>query len=157
MLFQCIYLHLFQWSLSSSQAVFILLPPFPQQPPAGAGGISHRLSPAWTWSKRAQYSSICAALSLPDGIKNKACCSKLGTRSIWPISQEPLSCLAAGFSPSPAVGAGSSCWQPAHLISGTFSSLWCWPSCPTHHILCIHIYIMLLLSGSKISMVGLFL
>ena len=24
-----------------------------------------------------------------------------------------------------------------------FASLWCWSSCPTHHILCIHIHIML--------------
>ena len=35
-------------SLSSLQAVFILLQPSPHQPPAGTGGISHRLSPAWT-------------------------------------------------------------------------------------------------------------
>ena len=70
-------------------------------------------------SETAQCSSVCAALSPPDDIKNEACCSKQDIRSVWPISQEPLSHLAAGFSPSPAVGAGSSCWQPAHLTWST--------------------------------------
>ena len=70
-------------------------------------------------SDTAQCSSVCAALSLPDGIKNEACCSKQDINSVWPISQEPLSHLAEGFSPSPAVGAGSSCLQPAHLTSST--------------------------------------
>ena len=60
--FPCI----FPWSLSSSQAVFFLLPPSPHQPPAGTGRISHRLIPAWTQRQRQ-----CEILSPPDGIRSK--------------------------------------------------------------------------------------
>ena len=60
--FPCI----FPWSLSSSQAVFILLPPSPHQPSAGTGRISHKLSPAWTRRQRQ-----CEILSLQDGIRSK--------------------------------------------------------------------------------------
>ena len=42
------FLCIFSVSLSSLQAVLILLQPSPHQPPAGTGGISHRFSPAWT-------------------------------------------------------------------------------------------------------------
>ena len=46
-------------------------------------------------SETAPCSSICVAVSQPDGIKNESCCSKQGTRSVWPLPQAscaPLSC-----------------------------------------------------------------
>ena len=118
MLFQCVYLDLFQWS------VFITGSFHPSTFPTTASYRDWRDFPQAQpcldlKSETAQCSSVCAALSPPDGIKNETCCSKQGTRSVWPISQEPLSHLAAGSSPSPTVGADSSWWQPAHLTSST--------------------------------------
>ena len=103
-------LHLFasfQWSLSSSRAVFILPPTFPHQPTAGTGGISHRLSPAWTWSQKELSVAVYAVLSSPDGIKNESCCHKQGTRSVWSVPQAPcapLRCTWCRFLSHPSCG-----------------------------------------------------
>ena len=144
MLFQCIYLHLFQWSLSSSQIVFILLPPFPHQPPTGAGGTSHRLIPAWTWSQIQPSAAVYVqlfhylmvskmrlavpnrTLTLFDPFPRNHCPTQLQVSlpaQLW------VSVLPADSQPT---------WPQV-----PFSSLWCWWSFPTHHILCIHIHIML--------------
>ena len=83
--------------------------PFPHQPPAGTGGISHRLSPAWTWSQSSPTQQhICVALSPPDGIQNESCSPSRarGLFGLFPRHNVPH--LAAGFSPRPTVGAGSS-------------------------------------------------
>ena len=106
-------------------------------------------------SETAPHSRVCTALSPPDGIKNVSC-------SPQAVPEVCLACflgnlvshLAVGFFPSPPVGAGFSCWQPAHLISVMlFVQRFC-PSCPTHYT-CIHI--LLKLSGHRISILGLFL
>ena len=52
-------------------------------------------------SETAQCSSVCVALSPPDGIKKWILLPKQGRRSLCLISQEPLPHLAAGFSSSP--------------------------------------------------------
>ena len=87
----------FQWSLSSITDIFhSAVPPFPHQPPAGTGGISHRLSPVWTWSQRQPSAAVYVWLFHHlMGLKNESCCPKHGMRSVWPVPQAscvPLSC-----------------------------------------------------------------
>ena len=86
----------FRWSLSPITDIFhSAIPPFPHQPPAGTGGISHRQPCLDLESETAPCSSVCVAASPPDGIKNESCCPKQGMRSVWPVPQAscvPLSC-----------------------------------------------------------------
>ena len=96
-----ILMHLFasfQWSLSSSRAVFILLPTSSYQPSVGTGGISPQAQPCLDLeSERAKCSNACAALSPPDEIKCESWCPKHGTRSIWPLPQVPCAPLNCRF------------------------------------------------------------
>ena len=83
--------------------------------------------------------------------------SKQDRKSVWFVSWGTIAPLSCRFPFQPTWGAGSSCWQPAHLTSGTLSAQWCHPSCPTHRVICTRVHIMLQLSGHRISMIGLFL
>ena len=122
MWFHCIS---FQWSLSSSKAVFILYPIFLIPATSRDRGISRRLSPACSWSQRKLSEAVtdcCAYVWLFHHLTgwnmNLAAPSRAwGLFSLFPRHHVPHS--AAGFSLSPAVSAGSSCWQVAHLTSGT--------------------------------------
>ena len=144
MLFQCSYLHLLQWSLPSSQTVLILLPPFPHQPPAGAGGISHRLIPAWTWSQRQPSVAVYVWLfnhlmgsKMRLAVPNRA----LGVFGPFPRNHCPTQLqvsLPAQLWVLVLPADNQPTWPEV-----PFSSLQCWPSCPTHHIFCINIHMML--------------
>ena len=110
-------------------------------------------------SETALHSSVCAALSPPNGIKNESCCPK---QCLWCLAcflGKLVSHLAAGFFPSPPVGAGFSCLQPAHLISVILfvQRVPLCSSCPTHYFIVAHIHNLIKLSGHRISMLGLFL
>ena len=154
-------LHFFassQWSLSSSRAVFILLSVLPHTSllqglegfPTGSAlsGPGVRDSPA----------QQCMCGSFTTWWDQKwVLLPKQGRRSVWFVSWGTIAPLSCRFLFQPTWGAGSSCWEPAHLTSRTLSAQWCHPSCPTHCVICTHVHIMLQLSGQRISVVGLFL
>ena len=88
----------FSWSLSSSWAVFILLPPSPHQPLAVTRGISHRFSPAWTWSQRQPHPAAYMCGSFTTWWDPKwVLLPKQGKRSVWPVPQEQCTQLSCRF------------------------------------------------------------
>ena len=135
MSFQCIYLHLFQWSLSSSWAVFIRLPPSPHQTPAGTGGISHKLSPAWTWSQR--QPSVAVYVRLFNHLMVSRMRLAVPSRTLTLFDPFPRNHCPTQLQ----VSLPAQLWVPVLPADSQptwpqvpFSSLWCWPYCLTHHI-----------------------
>ena len=145
-------------SLSSSQAVFTLLQSSPHPPPAGTGGISHRLSPAWTWSQRQPSAAVYVQLFhhlMGSKMSLVAPSSARGLFGLFPgEAGVPLSCRVL---PQPTCR----CWffllTACPLISVMlFVQRFC-SSCPTHYFILTRIHVLRKLSGHRISMLRLFL
>ena len=97
------YLHLFS-GVCRHHRQFSSCSQLPHQPTAGTEGISHRLSPAWTWSQKELSVAVYAVLSPPNGIKNESSCPKQGTRSLWSVPQVPCAPLSYRFLCQPSCG-----------------------------------------------------
>ena len=104
MWFHCIYLHLSR-GVCLHHRQFSSCSHLPHhQPPVRTGRISHRLSPAWTWSQRQPHAATYVQLFLYLMGSKMSCCPEQGTRSLWPVAQGPRAPFSSRFLPQPSCG-----------------------------------------------------